>query len=76
MKNAVFWDIKPQFVPYRRHTTSSQETSAGEFYVRFEVSMAVAMKNVVLWDVTSSGSCKDRRFGGTCPLHHQGDKSR
>jgi hypothetical protein len=24
MKNVVFWDIKPQFVPHRRHTTSLQ----------------------------------------------------
>jgi hypothetical protein len=22
MKNAVFWDIKPEFVPHRRHITS------------------------------------------------------
>jgi hypothetical protein len=32
--------------------------------VRFEVSTAVTMKNV-LWDVTPCGSCKNRRFGGT-----------
>jgi hypothetical protein len=24
------------------------------------------MKNVVYWDVTTCGSCKNRRFGGTC----------
>jgi hypothetical protein len=34
-------------------------------YVRFEVSMAVTMKNAVFWDVTPCGSCKNRRFGGT-----------
>jgi hypothetical protein len=28
--------------------------------------MAVTMKNAVLWDVTLSGSCENRRFGGTC----------
>jgi hypothetical protein len=33
--------------------------------VRFEVFTAVTMKNGVLWDVTSCGSCKNRRFGGT-----------
>jgi hypothetical protein len=33
--------------------------------VRFEVFTAVTMKNDVFWDVTPSGSCKDRRFGGT-----------
>jgi hypothetical protein len=44
--------------------------------VRFEVFTAVAMKNAVFWDVTPSGSWKNRRFGGTKPLHHQGDKNR
>jgi hypothetical protein len=24
------------------------------------------MKNGVFWDVTPCGSCKNRRFGGTC----------
>jgi hypothetical protein len=33
--------------------------------VRFEVFMAVTMKNGVFWDVTPRGSCKNRRFGGT-----------
>jgi hypothetical protein len=33
--------------------------------VRFEVFTAVTMKNGVFWDVTSCGSCKTRRFGGT-----------
>jgi hypothetical protein len=32
------------------------------------------MKNGVFWDVTLCGSCKNRRFGGTLSLHHQGDK--
>jgi hypothetical protein len=30
--------------------------------------------NFVFWDVTPCGSCKNRRFGGTYRLHHQGDK--
>jgi hypothetical protein len=34
------------------------------------------MENVVFWDVTPCGSCKDRRFGGTYRIHHQGDKNR
>jgi hypothetical protein len=34
-------------------------------YVRFEVFTAVTIKNGVFWDVTSCGSCKNRRFGGT-----------
>jgi hypothetical protein len=33
--------------------------------VRFEVFMAVTMKNVVFWYVTPCGSCKNRSFGGT-----------
>jgi hypothetical protein len=33
------------------------------------------MKNGVFWDVTPCGSCKNRRFGGTWCLHHQGDKN-
>jgi hypothetical protein len=34
------------------------------------------MKNGVLWDVTLCGSCKNRRFGETERLLHQGDKNR
>jgi hypothetical protein len=33
------------------------------------------MKNAIFWDVTLCDSCKNRRFGGTCRLHHQGDKN-
>jgi hypothetical protein len=29
MKNAVFWDIKPQFVPHRRHISSPLHSPAG-----------------------------------------------
>jgi hypothetical protein len=28
MKNVVFWDIKPQFVPHRRHITSPLQSPA------------------------------------------------
>jgi hypothetical protein len=45
-------------------------------YVRFEVFMAVSMKNAVFWDVTSCGSCKNRCFGGTESHHHQGYMNR
>jgi hypothetical protein len=44
--------------------------------VGYEVSTAVTMKNALFWDVTPCGSCKNRRFGGTQRLHHQGDKNR
>jgi hypothetical protein len=65
MKNGVFWDIKTQFVPHRRHITSLLQSSASSCYVRFEVFMAVTMKNGIFWDVTPFGSCKNRCFGGT-----------
>jgi hypothetical protein len=32
------------------------------------------MKNAVFWDMTSCGSCKNRRFRGT--YHHQGDENK
>jgi positive regulator of sigma E activity len=34
------------------------------------------MKNAVIWDVAPCGSCKNRHFGGTHCLHHQGEKKR
>jgi hypothetical protein len=34
------------------------------------------MKNVVFWDVTPCGCCKNRRFGGTYRLHYRGGKVR
>jgi hypothetical protein len=40
--------------------------------VRFDVFTAVTMKNVVFWDVTPCGSCKNRRFGGTWRLRNVG----
>jgi hypothetical protein len=46
------------------------------FIVRFEVFTAVTMNNGVFLDVTPCGSCKNRRFGGTYRLLHQGDQSR
>jgi hypothetical protein len=33
-------------------------------------------KNGVFWVVMPCGSCKNRRFGGTWRLLHQGDKNR
>jgi hypothetical protein len=45
-----------------------------EVPVRFEVFTAVTMKNGVFWVVTPCGSCKNRRFGGTWRLFHQGDR--
>jgi hypothetical protein len=44
--------------------------------VRFEVVTEVTMNNGVFWDVTPCGSCKNRSFGGTQRLLHQGDSNR
>jgi hypothetical protein len=46
----------------RKHYSRSVKP---RYIVRFEVSTAVTRKNVVFWDVTPCGSCKNRRFGGT-----------
>jgi hypothetical protein len=48
MKNVLFWNINTQFVLHRRNITSPLQSSAGLFYVRFEVYTAVTIKNV-LW---------------------------
>jgi hypothetical protein len=29
MKNAVFWDMKTQFIPHKKHITSPLQTTAG-----------------------------------------------
>jgi hypothetical protein len=51
MKNVVFWDIKTQFIPHKRHITSPLQRSAGYFYVRYEVFTAGTTKNAVSWDI-------------------------
>jgi hypothetical protein len=50
MKNAVFWDIKTQFVLHRKHYVSATEPSRLK-YVRFEALKAVIMKNAVFWNI-------------------------
>jgi hypothetical protein len=40
------------------------------------INVVLSVKNGVFWDVTPGGSCKNRRFGGTWRLLHQGDKNR
>jgi hypothetical protein len=51
MKNAVFWDIKPQFVPHRKNITSLLQCPASKCFVKFKDFTAVTMKNGVFWDV-------------------------
>jgi hypothetical protein len=67
---------------YRIPVRTSQEThyvSATEpisqYYVKFDVSTAVTMKNVVFWDVTPCGSYYNRHFCGTYRLHRQSGKN-
>jgi hypothetical protein len=50
---------------------SDQQGNATRFIIVFE-----GMKKGVFWDVTLCGSFKNRRFGGTWRLLHQGDKNR
>jgi hypothetical protein len=55
----------------RRHRWSSKNKGPLAWaqnklpFVRFEVFTAVTVKNGVFWDVTPSGSRKNRRFRGT-----------
>jgi hypothetical protein len=65
MKNAVLWNIRNRFVLHRRHVTSLLQVRPVNSLLRYEVFTAVTMKNAVFWDVTSSGSCNNRRIGGT-----------
>jgi hypothetical protein len=51
MKNAVFWEIKTQFVIHRIHITSPLRNSAGYCYIKFEVFTAATMRNAVFWDI-------------------------
>jgi hypothetical protein len=64
MKNAIFWDIKTQFVPQRKHIVAPLQSPAGQCYVRFEVFAAMTMKNAIFWDVTPCGSRKNRLLFG------------
>jgi hypothetical protein len=67
MKNAVFWDIRTQFVLHRRHITSLLQRPDSQCCVRFEVFTAVTMKNVVFWDIKTQLVLASRHI--TSPLH-------
>jgi hypothetical protein len=51
MKNAVFWYMKTQFIPHRKHITSSLQSPVCKCYVRFEVFTEATLKNSVFWDI-------------------------
>jgi hypothetical protein len=57
------------------HTYIHAELKPEDQYVNFEIFAVVTMNNLVFWNLTLC-SCKNRRFGGTHRLHHQGDKIR
>jgi hypothetical protein len=48
MKNGVFWDVTPS--GSCKNPSSTKQQRFGNL-IRFEVFMAVTMKNVVLWDI-------------------------
>jgi hypothetical protein len=48
MNNAVFWDIKIQFVSQRKHSVSTTKPSR-LMLLRFEVFTPVTTKNAVFW---------------------------
>jgi hypothetical protein len=46
-----------------------------KIYTRFENFTAVTVNNAIFCDVMPCGSCKNRRFGEICHLHHQGEEN-
>jgi hypothetical protein len=58
MKNAVFRDVKPQFVPHRKHDVSATKHSR-LMLSKIEGFTAVTMKNAVFWNVIACGSYKN-----------------
>jgi hypothetical protein len=49
-------------------------SNAGNTIIKYYSKNKETIKIGVIWDVTPCGSCKNRRFGGTWRLLHQGDK--
>jgi hypothetical protein len=52
-----------------------QPHSVAEAIERDDPPPSAVLKNGVFWDVMPCGSCKNRRFGLTWRLLHQGDKN-
>jgi hypothetical protein len=87
MTNIIFWGLTPDGIilqtsrwkyclhlQVKKYTKKLIPQIANRLIVvRFEVFMAVTMKNVVFWDVTPCRSC-ELRFGGKYILHFQGIK--
>jgi hypothetical protein len=66
--------------PYAKLLTASQKAEIFTTFLKekkgLELQALLILKNGVFWVVTPCGSCKNRRFGGTWRLLHQGDKNR
>jgi hypothetical protein len=60
---------------YQTEKTQGMVWWTAECFVRCGVCTAVTVMNAVFRDVAPCGSCKNRRFGGSWPLHHRGDKN-
>jgi hypothetical protein len=72
----------PYGANYRNDTDMKQEYQSKMEYAlplvlayQCKGEQELIMKNGVFWVVTPCGSCKNRRFGGTWRLLHQGDKN-
>jgi hypothetical protein len=75
MKNGFFWDIKTQFVSYKRYITSPLKTKPVNivYDLRYSRLWQWRMPFSVIWQC---GSCKNRHFKGERRLHHHGGKNR
>jgi hypothetical protein len=62
MKNAVFWDIKTQFIPHRGHITTPLQSPAGKCYVRFVFFTAVTIKNALFWDLITVHTSQETQY--------------
>jgi fatty acid desaturase len=56
-------------------TVDFQRSPAGCTVISPKIGRFELLKNVVFWEVTPCGSCRNRRFVGTYRLHHHGDKN-
>jgi hypothetical protein len=69
-KSIWIWEFGLFCVTFNYYTPSKTSHC-----VRFEVFMAVTMKNAIFWDVEPCISCVNRRFEGTYHLHIQSRKN-
>jgi hypothetical protein len=67
--------VTQQDISYTECHINIKDTVICRLLLGFALSTCL-FKNVIFWDVTPCGTCKNRRFGGTYRLHHQGGKNR